>query len=427
MLLITSLLALVLAVVFWRRPHDFLWGTMGTAVLVEVIHHWYPGIGQYFPFLGVVAGTLLGLWPERREFLGFVARHMRVIALFILYAVVVAVSTVTSQDIVVSIRYAAGIPVVLFFTVVLVPYGFTKGWHTQETLLRMMVVFGVVFAGASGIGALVFHQGFVVPVGSHHLLAWQWPFINKNTLGMLLTFAAPAAFGFMLAPHRTFSSRLLWGGSTGLILVATVLSYSRSAWIAVLVGLGAIIVTRFGRRGIILFAGAAPVLAIIAVLATGLKKWESLWAHGLSGRLVLWQAAVKVIQQHPWFGVGPGNSPMAITPLIPHAYAGLTPSDTILRTSVELGVFGVILWTILVGGALLRFAMAQSEWRWPGYILGSVGLASLAQQMVESTMLGGVSFGDYFFTVIISVGWINYHWAVRRSRRRTNPSLAMNE
>jgi hypothetical protein len=96
---------------------------------------------------------------------------------------------------------------------------------------------------------------------------------------------------------------------------------------------------------------------------------------------------------------------VALRPYVPAIYAGLTPSDSILRTAVELGLFGLALWLVLIGVAMLGL-LARRPWRqWEDSALFAILLATLAQQVVESLMLGGVSFGDFFFTLFIGLAW----------------------
>lgn len=393
-------------VVAWR-PNLLWWWLLAASVGLEVIHHWYTGIGQYFPFVGGVVGALLGFWSKRREIAAYVGVRPLSYVLFGLYCIGILVSSLTGMAPHTSLRYVIGVPGVFLITAILIPWQIEQGQRSPRSLLVGMAGVGAVFTVLAGIAAILFHSGFVVPAGHRHILAWEWPFANKNTLGMLLVFAVPSAFALALEPKTSDGGRFFWLAVTALTIVGDAFSYARSAWIAALVGMAVILLTRFGKRGVLVFSVGVPVLALLAVAATGLKKWENLWAHGLTGRVALWKAALKAMALRPWFGYGPGNSPAAIVHYIPPAYAGLTPHDTILRTSVELGVVGLAIWFILVLRSLYRLLFGTiRRSRWMYYGLGAVMLASLAQQMVESLMVGGVFFGDFFFTLLVSLGWV---------------------
>lgn len=370
------------------------------------MHHWYQGIGQYLPFAGGAVGLLWAL-AGAPEVWRLVFAQWRRLLLYAFYVLAVSASTVVSIRPLLSLRYLVGVPVVLAVTAIALPALWVKKWLTLQDVLAGMAGAGLVLTVVAGTAALGFHQGFAVPVGHRQLLAWEWPFANKNTLGMLLVFSVPSALGLALDRELSPGVRRIWAAVTLVTLAGVFFSYARSAWIAVLVALVLLLVVRLGRRGVWTVAGGLAVFGVLAVAATGLKRWEHLWAHGLSGRLGLWQAALNVLVKRPWFGVGPGNSPLAIRPYVPAAYAGLSPHDTLLRTAVELGLVGLALWTaIVLGGLYGLFLSRRAHRNWTFWVLGAVALASLAQQMVESLLFGGVSFGDFFFTVLISLGWM---------------------
>lgn len=408
-----NLLALVLCagaglvglVWVYLRPSHLWWWSVVSAVGLEVIHHWYAGIGQYFPWVGGFIGAFLALYPKRRE----IWRELSAGSgwaplLYALYVLVVGISAVLSVNRGVSIRYLVGVPAVLAVTNGFLPWMINRKTLSVEGVLKAMAWAGLLMTVTAGTAAAVFHSGFPVPVGRRILLAWQWPFANKNTLGVLLTFATPAAFALFLRRGTSLAARGGWLLAT-LVLVAGVgMSYARSAWVATAVGLVALLVTRYGKRGVITVLVLFPLGVTGLVAKTGLHRWQLLWDKGLNGRSVLWQAGVKVLEHHPLFGVGPGNSPQAIAPFLPAAYVGLTPHDTLLRTAVELGGIGAAIWVLIVVGALVR-TLARAFGSWAHSAVFALILASLAQQMVESLFIGGVSFGDFFFTTLAGLAW----------------------
>lgn len=421
-LVISLVLALVGGYLGFTRPRWGWWLLMVTAVTVEIIHAFSPRIEQYFPFVGVGVGVFFGSLPAWRIWREHIRRKKTPYLWFLLYIVAIFVATAIAIDPRVSLRYALGVPAVLWITTLYIPLLAQRGLMTIRGLTQSWATIGAVLAGAAGVGALVFHSGFPVPVGHRILLAWQWPFANKNTLGMMMTFAVPAAFGLIFYPRRlSVTTRSI---SVGLFLVTVcgdALSYSRSGWIAAAIGVGVFVMAYFGRRGFFGMLIGVPIALGALVLKTGLHRWTLLWHKGLNGRTVLWRAGFRALQQHWWFGVGPGNSPRAILPYVPAAYAGVTPQDSILRTAIEVGLVGLVIWLVIVVGAVLRtagqyWAVRNSDLpRWEITMVGSLLLATLAQQMVEALFLGGVSFGDFFFTILVS--WV---WMMDFGARRSN-------
>ncbi len=407
-----------MGIAVWVNPRLFITILLIAAVSVEIIHHWYAGIGQYFPwvlvfFSGVLRMGLKG-W---KEWWRFIQDHFSWMSVFVLYFTGMVVSTFMGIDLSTSIRYVLGVPAVLLVSVVIIPWAIHNRLTSFAAILRVIALTGVVVAIAGGVAAIVYHKGFPVPVGHHILLAWQWPFANKNTFGMLLTFALPSSFYLALDPHEDQTVRFGWFFASILLLIGVALSYSRSSWIASLIGLIMFVTFYFGKRGFFSILGVGLVLLGALIAKTGIHKWELLWKKGLDGRILLWKAGLKAMQHHWIWGVGPGNSPLALKPFVPHIYVGLTPADSILRSAVELGLVGLLLWLVFIGVGMIGL-LTRRPWKksnWEDNALFSVMLASLAQQMVESILIGGVSFGDFFFTVLLGIAWYRV-WVVPKDQ-----------
>ncbi len=412
-----ALSLLGLAAGLLRPRMGWLWLILAS-VLVEVLHAFSPGVSQYGPWVGVFIGIFAAELVNWRLWLSHLRTSRRYFWWVALYLAALIVATIFGIDLRVSMRYALGVPAVLWVATLYLPQIARSGSVTEQKLAQSWALVGVLMTLTAGLGALIFHSGFPVPVGHRIILAWQWPFANKNTLGMLMTFAVPAAFGLIFYPGQ------LWGGRWPatvmaiIVIVGDALSYARSGWIASLIGMAVFVLAYFGRRGFLGMAIGLPIAAVALVMKTGIRRWTLLWDKGLNGRTILWRAGLKALQHRWLFGVGPGNSPQAILPYVPRAYAGLTPHDSILRTAVELGIVGLMIWLVIVVGSVLK--SGQDFWlsregsvtRWNTSIIMALLLATLAQQMVESLFLGGVSFGDFFFTIL--VGWV---WFVNRPAR----------
>jgi putative inorganic carbon (HCO3(-)) transporter len=243
-----------------------------------------------------------------------------------------------------------------------------------------------------------------VPVGGRTLLAWQWPFANKNTLGYLGALGVPAAAA--LALDARGGARAGWTAVLLVDLVGLGMSYARTGWIAAAVGLVVLILgLARGRARVGLLAALAAAAALV-VVKTGATRLDALWGHGLSGRGGLWAAALAVFRQHPLLGVGPGNAPTALAPYVSAAYRGLTPHDGALETLVELGLPGLVLAGGAVVAALVRAIRVRGGtplfWVWLALLL-----AALTEQVAESAFFGGVSFEDYLLSALVAsvVGW----------------------
>jgi O-antigen ligase len=97
------------------------------------------------------------------------------------------------------------------------------------------------------------------------------------------------------------------------VLGCLLLTKSRSGWAGVLVGCGGLVATALRHRFLTprrLLLGAAAIAALVvgAIFARGLDR-EVLTETGksLGYRLQYWRSSLGMIQDHPWFGCGPGN------------------------------------------------------------------------------------------------------------------------
>ena len=203
----------------------------------------------------------------------------------------------------------------------------------------------------------------------------------------------------------------------GLALASAGLALRRSVWLAMAsailaVGLFAVAYVNGSRGGLVAMGVVAGSIALFAVLeATGRRRPTALvvssvatlagvlvlvvWflrgyfnnGADLSGRTLIWQAAARLIAEHPWLGVGPGNYGQA---LVASGYAADFPyylslnnaHNLLLQASVEAGVIGGLCLLLFLAWAL------QACWRaWStGYVpMVSLGiLLALAGFMVHS-------------------------------------------
>jgi len=160
----------------------------------------------------------------------------------------------------------------------------------------------------------------------------------------------------------------------GVMSVALLATFSRSAWIATALILPptAILMWRrdpFARRGLAI----AAVMVVAGLSAAGWTWRDSIKARiGMQAppgavttsapaaiiehlkhddRIALTAVALRVIADHPILGIGAGNSPLAeqradVTPLYPHNVA--------LMLAAEVGIAGGLLWVSLMGTAAWR-------------------------------------------------------------------------
>ena len=150
------------------------------------------------------------------------------------------------------------------------------------------------------------------------------PLENPNLLAGYLIPILPLAVAALLRwrswPQRLYALTALGLGSTALLL-----SYSRGGWLGMVAALGAmalLLVLRQTRQWPPLWRRLFPLLLVvlgIAALAVAVASLEPLRVRVLSlvagredssnnFRINVWLAALAMIRDRPWLGIGPGNN-----------------------------------------------------------------------------------------------------------------------
>jgi O-antigen ligase len=267
------------------------------------------------------------------------------------------------------------------------------------------LVLAVVAAGTlvALIGAyqLLFRHADLV-VASHVGGATQYlvsaVFQDENSLALLLDRAIPMALALSLLPAWIFafreanrdSVRVVQGillGAVALMLVILYKTGSRGGEVTTLVCGGVLFVLWQRRRPLVLAAGVLVAAAGLFLFRHRLQDAAS-GGHGLSNlaHTSVWDSALRMLRDHPLFGVGPDNflyyysndstcAPGHIT----HYYyvqAGVNfercishPHNMVLDFWLSTGVLGLLAWLWLLALftvlGLRAFRQAQPVWRGP--------------------------------------------------------------
>jgi putative inorganic carbon (HCO3(-)) transporter len=134
-------------------------------------------------------------------------------------------------------------------------------------------------------------------------------FDHPNVFGTFLIGMLPSALVMMTCAGRRLFRRLA-GPLSAILLVALVYTFSRSAWLGGLVGVGGVIFACRVNR-LKAFALIALALSLGVVMVPSGAKEVLLNRTGAAqsydvGRLYSWRTAVKMVAAHPLTGVGPG-------------------------------------------------------------------------------------------------------------------------
>ncbi len=174
------------------------------------------------------------------------------------------------------------------------------------------------------------------------------------------------------------------------------LTKSRSGWLAVVLGIAVLVVSgRVGRRR----HDRLPVLwTALAALVVSAAAWlggvdRAIWTQAAKSfrfRIEYWRATVAIIDDHPWFGCGPGQFQDAYTryKLAQASEEIRDPHNFLLEVCATAGAPA----GILMIGVLILFAITLCKGPGKAQRARSVGLAaSRFKRMPRPLVLGLVS------------------------------------
>ncbi len=295
-----------------------------------------------------------------------------------------------------------------------------REWRTD--ILEPLIFFALIVlirpnAKAMLNGALV--GGLVVTLTGFAFYAAGQGIQAEGVLRMVGVYRSPDNFGLylgrlvpvgtaltLLAPARP-PVRAAYAIGTGLALLGVLLSFTRGAWLGVLVAL--LIVAGFaGRRWLaaLLVAAAAAGVALSTLQARRVQSMFE-FSPGSTGftRLALWQAAAGMVRDHLWFGVGLDNFlyqyPRYIIPQARNEPDLSHPHNFVLDFWSRIGVFGLAAFVWLEAAFFRQAATVLSRAKgWER--AAAVGLTA---SMVDGLVHGLVD-NSYFLIDLSLLFWL---------------------
>ncbi len=226
-----------------------------------------------------------------------------------------------------------------------------------DGVMRCLMIVGwtVVIAGLLTLRFGGYQSGDRLKIGD----------LNENALGVLLTLMlAGVIWPVLRSSGRT---RLVYMAISAAYILSTVilvlLSGSRGSTISLVVMLLAFWFWRplrpWAKIGSALVAGALIVAPFLLIAIQNRSSEDT--GNELGSRDILWTAAWRLIQDHPFTGVGLGNGPIELRPYIAALtsdYAkhfGLPAHNPFLEVGCDTGFIGMLLYAGVVISALWQF------------------------------------------------------------------------
>ncbi len=347
-------------------------GILGLVLAILVIGPLAFGATRAPGFVSIEALTIavmllwgIRLWLSPRPQLLWPPICWAVVA-FTIYAVIryrfSDIEYVARQDLVHAIVYA-----LLFFAIL-------NNLHGQESvqlisvtlvILAMMISMYALFQFLTGSQMVWNIRNIAYP---HRATG---TYICPNHLGGFLEMILPLGLAYIVASRLGATTKIVLTYASAAILAGIAVTVSRGSWISTAAALLVLLVILAFQRSyrlpalalLVLFIGAGAYITFeTPLLKMRLKDLQVPKHSELDTRILIWQSAVGVWQENPWWGVGPGHFDFRFGQHRP-ADLQLRPVHThndFLNALTDWGIVGAAL--IASAWALLAFGVAKT-WR----------------------------------------------------------------
>lgn len=234
--------------------------------------------------------------------------------------------------------------------------------NTPERLRRLFTALAL-WVGLSGIIALVMYYAGATLVASGFVG-------NRNILALYCNIGLAGAF-LLQTLTRAPMTKILLFASLPITLLTLGLTLSRTGLVIMLVALTVVGYRLLRQRGVMLLLGGA-----LAIVVLGVVLPASFWSRAgtilpsierqqdtFGMRVRLWEAGVRMVEDRPIFGVGPGNFRLVLARYARGGLAGtqLNAHNAYVVVAAETGLPGLALFlSIMIAGGLAARGVARA-------------------------------------------------------------------
>jgi O-antigen ligase len=261
------------------------------------------------------------------------------------------------------------------------------------------------------VGPLVGLDRFEVKDGTERAIS---TFTQSNPLGHFLVVVLLILAAFVLI--RPGRPRLLAGAAAVPVVVVLVMTYTRLAWIALVVGIVAML--WIAHRRWLLPALAIVLVAVVVLSPDVARRIDRLTTansevsgstSGFGWRLGQWSDVLDLAERNPVTGIGPDG----VAAALPN---GQPPHNDVLRAFTEMGILGLATYTAvlvaLVGAAVRAWRRAHGP-RATTIALAFAGVVpAFVVTSLAANLLGQVVLLWYVLALAAAAAWVGRHGTV---------------
>jgi len=251
----------------------------------------------------------------------------------------------------------------------------------QKITKRAMIIFlsSAFLAVLSGLSQYFIGVEFLrhksIYVINKSLYAVTSSFDHYNSFGGYLVIVLSLVYS-LLMENSYFNLRKLTLLIFSMIsTVAIILTFSRGSWFAL--ALSFIFVSLLSKKN---FKWLIPILFVIILMFLSPYFYERILLTfkpgGDSNRFVYWLTALKMIREHPFFGIGVGTYMANFLKYVPGERAVVYAHNCYLQIWAETGVFSLVSFLLFIGSLIyfgVRKFFASKDFLLLGLLSGLVG------------------------------------------------------
>lgn len=366
---------------------------------------------------GIVFLGVLGCWAASRSLPSLRSPLEKPLWAYLAAAVLVSILAVDPMDSLLHMN--TEVQKVAFFFLFLAAFSIERG---PAPLLWWAGGFSA--AALIGLGQVAFWHAlgpFPENAGPYYKWCevprfWQWVWLSSRAHGTINAVTYGEIMGLALVGGVSFAAvRRRLGAPVGwrpvafcmLVGAAWVLSGTRGAWLGALVSLGILRALLAPQRAVLELAGALAAAVALVLTAGRLRTSGALDAISFTCRFELWDVALRMLRDHPFFGVGIHNFGALFPRYHSVPFAGFPnwgdPHNLYFAQLAERGIvgFAAIVWLL---GAMVR--QSWLRWRRSGSFLSLWCLTWLVGFLVMNLTESAFQVAMLWMPTIILYAWM---------------------